>query len=117
MWARGLRGWWGWRVCGGGEASGWNWGLGGGSGGGGGGGEAGLLGLGGGEGGGSAGEGVEAGGGLGEGDHVADAGRAGQQHHHAVPAERDAAVRRRAVLERVEQEAELGAGLLGGQAD
>ena len=37
---------------------------------------------------------------------------AGEQHDHPVPAERDAAVRRRAVLERVEQEAELGAGLL-----
>ena len=42
---------------------------------------------------------------------------AGEQHDHPVPAEGDAAVRRRAVLERVEQEAELGPGLLGGQAD
>src|ERR1700761_3538930 len=35
----------------------------------------------------------------------------------AVPAEGDAAVRRRAVLERVEQEAELGAGLFLAQPD
>src|SRR5262249_27813919 len=79
--------------------------------------DAGFAALGGGDGGGGAREGVETGGRLGEGDHVADAGRAGQQHDHPVPAEGDAAVRRRAVLERVEQEAELGAGLLGGQAD
>src|SRR6476646_5213649 len=64
-----------------------------GGGGGGGGVDAGFAALGGGDGGGGAGEGVEAGGRLGEGDHIADAGRAG------------------------EQEAELGAGLLSGQAD
>jgi hypothetical protein len=51
--------------------------------------------------------------GLGEGDHVAD--RLGAGHHgdDAVEAEGQAAVRRRAVLERVEQEAELGLLLLG----
>src|SRR5262245_24535345 len=44
---------------------------------------------------------------LGEGDHVADRVAAGQQGADAVPSERDAAVRRGAVLERLEQEAEL----------
>src|SRR4029078_9425064 len=71
----------------------------------------------GGDGGGGAGEGVEAGGRLGEGDHVADAGRAGEQHDHPVPAEGDTAVRRRGVLERVEKKADLGGALLGGQPD
>src|SRR5690606_36872430 len=47
---------------------------------------------------------------LGERDHVAEAVRAGHQHRQAIDAERDPAVRRRAVLEGVEQEAELGAG-------
>ena len=46
---------------------------------------------------------------LRERDHVADRLGAGHQHDDAVEAERDAAVRRRAVLERVEQEAELRA--------
>ena len=46
--------------------------------------------------------------GLGEGDHVADGLAApASSMISPVPAERDAAVRRRAVLERVEQEAEL----------
>ena len=47
--------------------------------------------------------------GLREGDHVADRLGAGHQRDEAVEAERDAAVRRRAVLQRVEQEAELRA--------
>src|SRR5260370_680553 len=76
--------------------------------------DAGFAALCGGDGGGGAGERVEAGGRLGEGDHVADARRPGEQHYHPVPAERDPAVRRRPVLERVEQEAELRAGLLRG---
>ena len=42
-----------------------------------------------------------------EGDHVADRLGAGHQHDQAVQAEGQAAVRRRAVLQRVEQEAEL----------
>ena len=50
---------------------------------------------------------------LREGDHVAERLGAGHQHHEAVEADRDAAVRRRAVLQRVEQEAELGARFLG----
>jgi hypothetical protein len=45
--------------------------------------------------------------GLRERDHVAHRVRAGEQHADAVPAERDPAVRRRAVLEGLEQEAEL----------
>ena len=51
-------------------------------------------------------------GGLWEGNHFAQAGRAGQQHDDAIEAEGDAAVRRRAVLERVEEEAEALAGFL-----
>ena len=50
-------------------------------------------------------------GGLGEGNHLAQAGRAGQQHHNAVQAQRNAAVRRRAVLQRVQEEAEARARL------
>src|ERR1700754_3663334 len=42
-----------------------------------------------------------------ERDHVALRFGAGHQHHEAVEADRDAAVRRRAVLQRVEQEAKL----------
>src|SRR5436305_2927769 len=45
--------------------------------------------------------------GLRERDDVAQRVRLREQHDDAVPAERDAAVRRRAELERVEQEAEL----------
>ena len=48
---------------------------------------------------------------LGEGDHVADVVLARQQHDDAVDAGRDAAVRRRAVLERLQQVAEAGVGL------
>ena len=50
---------------------------------------------------------VEAAAGLGERDHVADGVAARQQGDDAVPAEGDAAVRRRPEGERVEQEAEL----------
>ena len=49
--------------------------------------------------------------GLGEGLHLADVVLVGQQSDPAVDAQRDAAVRRGAVLERVEDRAELG--LLG----
>src|SRR5262245_42007472 len=49
---------------------------------------------------------------LGESDNIPDGVDAGHQRHEAVEAERDAAVRRRSVLERVEEEAELGALLL-----
>src|SRR4051812_45560064 len=44
---------------------------------------------------------------LREGDHVAQALGAGHQHHEAVQPDGDAAVRRRAVLQRVQQETEL----------
>jgi len=40
---------------------------------------------------------------LWEGHHFAHVGRAGQQHHNAVEAERNASVRRRAVFERIEE--------------
>src|SRR5712692_108400 len=50
---------------------------------------------------------------LGEGDDVPDRFGARHQGHHAVEAEGDAAVRRRAVLQRIEQEAELRALVLG----
>ena len=46
---------------------------------------------------------------LRERDHVAQRLGPGHQHDEAVEADGDAAVRRRAVLQRVEQEAELGA--------
>src|SRR3546814_11283512 len=51
-----------------------------------------------------------------EGDHVADRLGAGHQRGDAIDAEGDAAVRRRAVPERVEQEAELRLGLLRADA-
>src|SRR5580700_5160671 len=79
--------------------------------------DAGFLALGGGDRGRGTGQRVGARGRLGEGDDLADRFRAGQEHDHAVPAEGDAAVRWRAVLERVEQEAELGAGLFLAQPD
>ena len=56
-----------------------------------------------------AGHQVDGGGGLRERDHLADRRLARQERHHAVEAERDAAVRRRAVFERFEEEAEPGA--------
>src|SRR4051794_2736850 len=58
-----------------------------------------------------AGQGVSAGGGLREGDHVADRVGACQPLHDAVEAVGDPAVRRRSVAERLEQEAEAGLGL------
>ena len=53
------------------------------------------------------GERVEAASGLRERDHVADRVGAREQRHDPVPAERDAAVRRGAELEGLEEEAEL----------
>ncbi|KAG1241167.1 hypothetical protein G6F68_016956 [Rhizopus microsporus] len=50
---------------------------------------------------------------LREGDHVADRFGAGHHRDDAVQAEGDAAVRRRAVLQRIQQVAELLAGFLG----
>src|SRR5690349_7104906 len=79
--------------------------------------DTGLLALGRGDRTGGTGERVAAGGGLGKRDHVADALGTGQQGNQPVDPERDAAVRRRAVREGVEQEPELAAGLLVGQAD
>src|SRR5687768_16854517 len=55
--------------------------------------------------------------GLGEGDYVADRVSARHQHGEAVDAKGDAAMRRRAVLERLEQEAELVLRLLGIDAE
>src|SRR5467141_3069700 len=49
---------------------------------------------------------------LGKGDHVADGFRAGHHGDDAVQAEGDASVRRRAVLQRVEQKSELLLGFL-----
>jgi len=54
------------------------------------------------------------GGGFGEGDYFAQGFFAGEEHGDAVDAERDAAVRRRAVRQRVEEEAEAAALLLFG---
>src|SRR5260370_16956392 len=45
-------------------------------------------------------------GGLGEGDYLAEARRTSQDHHDAVEAERDAAVRWGAVFEGIEEEPE-----------
>ncbi len=56
-------------------------------------------------------------GGLGEGDDFAEAGCAGEDHDDAVEAEGDAAVRGRAVLEGVEEEAEAGLGFFVGHAE
>jgi len=58
---------------------------------------------------------VVAGSGLWEGDHVPDRVGAREQGADAVPPERDAAVRRGAVREGVQQEAELLLGLRFGQ--
>ena len=60
-----------------------------------------------------AGQRVEAGGGLREGDHVADRLRAGEPLDDAVDPVGDAAVRRRPVAQRLEQEAEARLGRLG----
>ena len=48
---------------------------------------------------------------LGERDHLAKIGRAGQQHHYAIEPQRNAAVWRRAVLQRIEEESEALARL------
>ena len=55
------------------------------------------------------------GGGLGEGDGVADVVAPGHEHDDAVEAQPDAAVRRRGVAVGLEQEAELGVRLLAGE--
>src|SRR6185312_16068791 len=55
--------------------------------------------------------------GLRERDDVADRLAAGEDGHQAVEPERDPAVRRRAVLQRLEQEAEAPIGLLLGHAE
>jgi hypothetical protein len=49
--------------------------------------------------------------GLREGDDVADGLNTSQKRHHTVPAEGDAAVRRSAELEALQQETELGLGV------
>jgi hypothetical protein len=49
---------------------------------------------------------------LGNGNHVADGSLARQDHHQAVQAERDAAVRRRAVFQRFQQKSRSGGALL-----
>ena len=54
---------------------------------------------------------------LREGDDVADVVGAHDVHHEPVETERDAAVRRGAVLESPEQEAELGLRLVGAEPD
>ena len=55
--------------------------------------------------------------GLGERDHFADGSLARQDHHQAVEPERDAAVRRRAVFQRVQQEAEAAARFFVAEAE
>ena len=55
--------------------------------------------------------------GLRERDHLAKRLRTGKKHAGAIPANRDAAVRRRAELERVEEEAKLLLRLLLGHAE
>ena len=54
---------------------------------------------------------------LREGNHLAQAGRSGQQHHNAIQTQRDAAMRRRAVLQRVQEEAEARARLVVADAE
>ena len=63
--------------------------------------------------------GHEAGGalGLGEGDHVADRLGAGHQRDQPIQPEGQAAVGRRAELQRVEQEAEFFLGFLGADVE
>jgi len=53
---------------------------------------------------------------LGEGDHVAQGIGAAQEHGQPVEPSRDAAVGRWSVAEGVQQEAELGARVVFGQA-
>jgi hypothetical protein len=52
-----------------------------------------------------------------EGDHFADGFLAGEQHDDAINAKRDAAVRRRAISQRVEEKAKAAAQLFFGQAE
>jgi subtilase family serine protease len=70
-----------------------------------------------GDGGGGFGHEVDGLGGFGEGDDLAQAGCAGQQHDDAVQAEGNAAVGRGAVFESFEEEAEAGAGLFVADAE
>ena len=56
-------------------------------------------------------------GGLREGDDVADRRLACQDHNEAVETQRDAAVRRRAVLERLQEETEAVVSLFLGKAE
>src|SRR5687767_8122309 len=65
----------------------------------------------------SAGHRVLAGGRLGKCDHIPDRLPAGEQRRHPVEPERDAAVRRRAVLQRLDQEAEFLVGGLAADAE
>src|SRR4051794_20128228 len=69
------------------------------------------------DGGGGAGQGVDAGLGLGEGDDLADVLLAGEEGDEAVDAEGKAGMRRGAVAEGVEEEAEAGLGLFGLDAE
>src|SRR5438105_15192473 len=54
--------------------------------------------------------------GLGEWDHLAQALRPGQDHHNAIQTQRDAAMRRRAILQRLQKKAEARARLIFAQA-
>src|SRR6266478_9642787 len=60
---------------------------------------------------------VLGGGGFGEGDDFANGFLSGEEHDHAVNAERDAAVRWRAIGQRVEEETEAAAQLFLAQAE
>ena len=64
-----------------------------------------------------AGHDVDGRGRLRERDHLADRRLAAEQRDQAIEAERDAAVRRRPVLERVEEEAEARLRVLVGHAE
>src|SRR5713101_6153606 len=59
---------------------------------------------------------ILSGGGFGEGDDLADGFFAGEEHHDAVDAQRDAAVRRCAVGQRIQEKTEAVAQLLFGEA-
>src|SRR5476649_763443 len=60
---------------------------------------------------------VSAAGGFGERDHVADGRFACQKHHQAVEAQGDSSVRRGAVFQGIQQEAEAAAGFVVGHAE
>src|SRR5579872_5071397 len=51
-----------------------------------------------------------------EGDDFAQAGGAGEDHHNAIQAERNAAMRRRAILQRLEEKSKACAGFFFGHA-